>query len=92
VDGSLIFTDANISGVYKLSPSGNVEGIVKGDGEIKLRFGDFYANPTDPKWILAIQEEHGKEVLNTIVAINAETKTIHPDTTLTKDPPVLWPH
>jgi hypothetical protein len=76
-DGSLIFTDANISGVYKLSPSGSVEEIIKGDGENKLRFGDFHANPTDPKWILAVQEEHGKEVLNTIVAINAETKTIH---------------
>ena len=75
-DGSL--TDPKLSGIYKLSPSGSVEEIIKGDGEAKLRFGDFHVNPADPKWILAIQEEHGKEVLNTIVAINAEMKKVYP--------------
>jgi hypothetical protein len=69
LDGSLIFTDAKLSGVYKLSPSGSVEEIIKGDGENKLRFGDFHVNPAGPKWILAVQEEHGKEVLNTIVSM-----------------------
>jgi hypothetical protein len=77
-DGSLVFTDPKLSGIYKLLPSGSVEEIIKGADEAKLRFGDFHVNTADPKWILAIQEEHGKEVVNTIVAINAATKKVHP--------------
>jgi hypothetical protein len=76
-DGSIIFTDSNADGVFNLSPSGEVKEILHGDP--KLRFADFSVHPLEPHWILAVQEDHrGADVLNTLVAINSQTKTIHP--------------
>lgn len=72
-DGNIIFTDSNTDGVFRLTPSGEVTEIIKGDR--KLRFADFNAHPSDTSTILAIQEDHrGKEVINTVAVINAQTK------------------
>jgi len=78
-DGSIIFTDSNTDGVFNLSPSGEAKEILRGDP--KLRFADFSVHPLEPHWIVAVQEDHrGADVLNMLVAINSQTKTIHPIT------------
>ncbi len=76
-DGSIIFTDSTTDGVFSISLSGEVREIIHGDP--KLRFADFSVHPLDSNWILAVQEDHrGADVLNTLVAIDSQAKTIHP--------------
>jgi hypothetical protein len=71
-DGSIIFTDANTNGVFRLS-SGSVKSVRQGSPT--KRFGDFNVHPLDTNWILAVHEEHrGDEVVNCIVVINDETQ------------------
>lgn len=73
-DGSLIFTDASTNGVFRAA-SGQVDAIL----QLKdVRFAAFCVHQTDPQWILAVQEDHnGAVVENSIVAINANTNTVH---------------
>lgn len=74
-DGKFVFTDANTDGIFLLSPTGEVEEIIRGD--VKVRYADFDVSSTEPHWILAVQELHREdgEVLNTIAAIDARSKT-----------------
>ena len=77
-NGNLIFSDGNTNGVYALDPrTKQVECIIPGDKQIF--FADFDAHDDIlQNWILAIREHHGPtEVVNSIVAIDLETKTVH---------------
>ncbi|TVY36055.1 Acylamino-acid-releasing enzyme [Lachnellula occidentalis] len=73
-DGKFVFTDAYTDGVFLLSPTGEVEEVIAGDPN--TRFADFHVSPTEPHWVIAVQESHSQDgdVLNTIVAINTRTK------------------
>jgi hypothetical protein len=73
-NGHIIFTDSETGGVFRLAPArGITEEIIKGD--MNFRYGDFDPNKSETHFIIAIQEEHReKEVINTIVVLNAESK------------------
>lgn len=77
-DGKLIFADATTNTVFSLDvESGEATPIVSDDS--KSRFADFSVHPSDPKWVLAILEDHHKypDVVNTVVAINSSEKKVH---------------
>lgn len=74
-DGSIIFNDGTSDGIFLRSPSGEVKEIIAGAPDSKLRYADFDVHPKDHGIIAAVQEEHrGKEVINTIAVIDANTK------------------
>ncbi len=77
-DGKLIFADSISNTVFSLDvDSDEATPIVPEDP--KVRFADFSVHPSDPRWILAIQEDHHTypDVVNTIVAIDASEKKVH---------------
>lgn len=74
-DGSLLFSDGNTSGVYRLTPSGEVQTVI--DADETLRYADFDTHPGH-KWIAAIQEVHETDtpegVINRVIVIDSTTK------------------
>jgi len=77
-DGSFIFTDAATRGIFRMNSSFDVQLILNGND--KMRYADFDVHPVDPRWILAVQEDHTNDtpetVINTIVAIDSITKRV----------------
>ena len=75
-DDNIIFADWKTKGVFILSPeSSQVAPILEADP--KIYYADFNVHPSETKWVLAVQENHhGKEVVNSIVAIDASTSKI----------------
>lgn len=77
-DGSFIFTDAATGGIYRVNSSFDVHPILEGIDT--LRYADFDVHPIDPRWILAVREDHTNDtpetVINTIVAIDSVTKVV----------------
>ena len=77
-DGSFIFTDAVTRGVYRMNSSFDIQPVLEGNGN--LRYADFDVHPTDPRWILAVQEDHTNDtaetIVNTIVAIDSVTRRV----------------
>jgi len=77
-DGSFIFTDTATKGVFRMNSSFDVQNIL--DGNDHMRYADFEVHPRDPRWILAVQEDHTNDtpdtVVNTIVAIDSVTKRV----------------
>jgi hypothetical protein len=73
-NGNFILTDANTDGIFRVQPTGELgEEVIKADKN--FRYADFDVHPSDSQFILAVQEEHKeKEVINTIVVINAARK------------------
>ena len=77
-NGNLIFFDDNTNGVYSINAqTKQVECIISGDKQIF--FADFDARDNVlQRWILAVREHHQvASVVNSIVAIDLETKTVH---------------
>ena len=77
-NGTIIFSDGNTNGVYALDPeTKQVECIISGDKQIF--FADFNAHDDIlQRWILAVREHHQlAKVVNSIVAIDLETKLVH---------------
>jgi hypothetical protein len=77
-DGKLIFADSPSKTVFSLNvDSAITTPIVPEDP--KTRYADFSVHPSDPRWVLAIQEDHHKypDVVNTIVAIDATRQKVH---------------
>lgn len=73
-DGTIVFSDGNSSGVFRLNPNGDVVPVVNADA--KLRYADFDAFPENDKWIIAVQEVHETDsVENRIVVIDAESRS-----------------
>jgi Tol biopolymer transport system component len=76
-DGSLIFTDANTSGVFRLRGA-EVQPII--DASPQFRYADFDVYPLNASLILAVQEDHSNDtpeaVENRIVLINSDDKSV----------------
>ncbi|RDW63957.1 putative dipeptidyl peptidase IV [Coleophoma crateriformis] len=76
-DGDVVVVDGNSNAVLSINPSSGVVRTVIEPNE-NLRWADFDVHPTDPKWILAVKEDHVPEpVENLLVAVNSETKETH---------------
>jgi len=77
-DGTLIFSDVGSGGVFRFKSSTDIQPIVEGNDV--LRYADFETHPKNSNWIVAVKEDHTKplpaDVVNTLVLINAETKTV----------------
>ncbi|KAJ5662368.1 uncharacterized protein N7477_009984 [Penicillium maclennaniae] len=74
-DGSLIFTDANTSGVFRLKAADDVQRIITASEQ--LRYADFDVHPLRTNLILAVQEDHsGSSVVNTTALINSDDKSV----------------
>jgi hypothetical protein len=72
--GNIIFTDWDQNGIFRLE-SGQVETIIGGSEE--WAFGDFNVHPTQPHYILAVQEELKKSPSqDRIVLVDSRTGTI----------------
>lgn len=70
--GKLIFTSDPGNGIFSLDPqTREVRNIVTADKNV--RYGNFSPHPITEEWILAVREAHGDTVINTGVAINAQT-------------------
>ena len=77
-NGNLAFSDAKSHGIYSLDPhTGKLDCLVRGDKDIF--FADFDAGgKTLQRWLLAIREDHHSQpAINTIVAIDMETRVVH---------------
>lgn len=77
-DGRIIFTDANTTGVFFLSESGEVEEIIPGSKGPETHYSDFSISAVQPDLILAVREVHQQhgEAIDSIVVINTNTKAI----------------
>lgn len=69
--------DRHTRTVYSLNPSsGEVKPVTEENPE--LRWADFSVHPMDPKWVLAVKEDHRSDpVENLLVVIDASTKQDH---------------
>ena len=64
-DGSLIFSDAETNGVFRLTAAiGDIQPIV--NASEKLRYADFDAHPLRHNLVLAIQEDHTGGTIDTV--------------------------
>ncbi|KAJ5907741.1 hypothetical protein N7495_000423 [Penicillium taxi] len=80
--GKIIFSDEESRNVYLLEPAAKHAELVLSAAE-GHRYGDFCIHKTDPKWALAIKEDHqdatpetqATDVHNTLIVINLETGT-----------------
>ena len=74
-DGSLIFADANTSGVFRLKSAYDAQPIINASEQ--FRYADFDVHPLKTNLILAVQEDHsGKTVENRVALINADNKSV----------------
>lgn len=79
-DGQILFTDEESCSIYLLDPAScqarQVHPAIKG-----IRYADFSTHPKNPRWIIAIKEDHREatpetqatHVHNTLVAIDIES-------------------
>ena len=77
VDGTIIFSDFNTSGVFSVAPgTREIKPVVKADK--KIRYADFDVHPTTPQWVLAVKEDHHvSEPENSLVVIDTATQSVH---------------
>lgn len=74
-DGSLLFSDFNTNGVFRLKSVDDVQPVVTASE--KLRYADFDVHPVYHNLVLAVQEDHtGTIVENRIVVINTDDKSV----------------
>ena len=77
--GHIAFADFNSNSVFNIDPETTiVQAIVEKDD--KNYFADFDIDPKDPRWVIAIKEDHHSdmidEVINTLVVIDSSSKKV----------------
>jgi hypothetical protein len=69
-DQIIIFSDGNTMGVLSLGvDSGEVKSVIEANP--LLRYADFNVHPLDPRWVIAVKEDHNSSTVeNSLVAID----------------------
>ena len=76
-DGSLIFSDWETKGVFRLNPE-TMEVTCIIEGNRNVYYADFSTHEVLPNELVAVREDHrSEEIVNSIVAINTSGKTVH---------------
>lgn len=78
-DGKILLSDEDSCSIYLLDPASAQTTLVQ-PAEEGIRYADFSSHPTDPRWFIAIKEDHREatpetqatHVHNTLVAIDIE--------------------
>ncbi|KAJ5485042.1 hypothetical protein N7539_005030 [Penicillium diatomitis] len=78
-DGQVLFSDEESCNIYLLDPTSSEVALVL-PAEKGIRYADFSSHPTNPRWVIAIKEDHREatpetqatNVHNTLVAIDVK--------------------
>lgn len=74
-DQTIVFSDGNTNGVFSLGvDTGEVKAVIEGNP--LLRYADFNVHPSNPRWVIAVEEDHtSSTVENYLVAIDKMSYT-----------------
>ncbi|EPS28726.1 hypothetical protein PDE_03672 [Penicillium oxalicum 114-2] len=89
-DGKLLLSDEKSCNIYLLDPESSQATLVR-PAEKGIRYADFSTHPTNPRWVIAIKEDHREatpetqatHVHNTLVAIDLELDPQDPNKEIT---------
>jgi hypothetical protein len=81
-EGKILLSDEDSCNIYLLDPASAQTTLVQA-AEKGIRYADFSSHPTDPRWFIAIKEDHREatpetqatHVHNTLVAIDMELES-----------------